>query len=167
MTASQTTSRITAAAVLLALAVAACVGGTGAAPQAPGPSATEVPVATESPATPTPSPLVASMEPPTAIPGTRDAVPGAYLQAAIADAASRAGVDPADVTVISTESRDWPSGALGCPVMGFMYTDMVTPGYRIVVEAGGTTYDYRAASRGAGDVRLCENPLGPNPQGSG
>jgi hypothetical protein len=119
------------------------------------------------PATPTPSALEASMEPPTAIPGMNDAIPAAYLDAAIKDAASRAGVDPGAVTVLSTEARDWPSGALGCPVMGFLYTDMITPGYRIVVEAGGTTYDYRAASRGAGEVRLCENPQGPNPQGSG
>jgi hypothetical protein len=107
------------------------------------------------------------MEPPTAIPGTTAAIPGAYLEAAIEDAASRAGVDPGEVTVVSTESRDWPSGALGCPVLGFLYTDMITPGYRIVVEAGGATYDYRAASRGAGEVRLCEHPLGPDPQAPG
>ncbi len=107
------------------------------------------------------------MEPPTTIPGTSDSIPGAYIDSAIADAASRAGVGPGDVRVISTEARDWPNGALGCPVLGYLYAEMITPGYRIVVEAGGTTYDYRAASRGAGEVRLCENPLGPSPQGAG
>ena len=158
--------RLPAAIVCIALAAAACTGGTGAASPAMTPvPATPVP-ATPVP-TPVPTPLIASMEPPTAIPGTTNAIPGSYLEAAIADAAARAGVDPVEVTVISTESRDWPSGALGCPVVGFMYTDVITPGYRIVVEAGGTTYDYRAASRGAGEVRLCENPLGPNPQGPG
>ncbi len=149
--------RLPAAIVFIVLAAAACTGGTAAA----SPTITPVP-ATPAPATPVPSPLVASMEPPTAIPGTTNGIPGLPLEAAIADAAARAGVDPADVTVISTESRDWPSGALGCPVMGFMYTDMITPGYRIVLEAGGATYDYRAtAMGGGGDVRLCERPLGP------
>ena len=153
----RSTPRPLAAIVSIALAAAACTGGAGAAP----PAITPVP-ATPAPATPVPSPLIATMEPPTTIPGTTNAIPGSYLEAAIADAAARAGVDPVDVSVISAESHDWPSGALGCPVLGFLYTDMITPGYRIVVEAGGTTYDYRAAARGAGDVRLCENPLGPS-----
>lgn len=154
--------RLPAAVGVIVLVTAACTSGAGTGlptASAPHPSAPAV-----APATPTPSPSLplASPAPPTHGESTAGAIPGAYLEAAIADAASRAGVDPADVTLVSTESRDWPSGALGCPVLGVMYVDMITPGYRIVVEAAGTTYDYRAASRGAGHVRLCENPLGPN-----
>ncbi len=152
--------RLPAALVLVALAIAACSSGAGPATPTSAAASPSAP-ATLAPATPAPSTLVASMEPPTAIPGTSDAIPAPYLEAAIADAASRAGVEPADVILVSAESRDWPSGALGCPVMGFMYTDVITPGYRIVVEAGGATYDYRAGTRGTGEVRLCENPLGP------
>ena len=38
-----------------------------------------------------------------------------------------------------------------------MYTQVITPGYRVVVEAGGTEYDYRASTKSS-DVRWCENP---------
>jgi len=40
--------------------------------------------------------------------------------------------------------------------MGFMYTDVITPGYRVVLEAGGTTWDYRGSAR-SGSVSWCEN----------
>lgn len=153
-------SRLTATLMLVALAMQACSSGAGPTAPVSGVASPPVPV-TLAPTTPAPSPLVASIEPPTAIPGTNDAIPASYIEAAIADAASRAGVGPADVIVVSAQSRDWPSGALGCPVMGFMYTDMITPGYRIVVEAGGQSYDYRAAARGPGEIRLCDKPLGP------
>ena len=73
------------------------------------------------------------------------------------DAAARAGVDPAEVTVVSAEAVTFPDGGLGCPEPGMMYTQVLTPGYRVVVEAGGREYDYRAGARG-GAVRWCENP---------
>jgi hypothetical protein len=88
-----------------------------------------------------------------------DGVPQDALQAAIADAAKRAGGDPSQVTVVSGEVRDWPDGSLGCPRKGVMYIQVITPGYRIVVEAGGRTYDYRGTLRGH-EANLCEN-LGP------
>ena len=84
-------------------------------------------------------------------------MPSTVIEAAVADAASRAGVDPTEVTVVSAESVTFPDGGLGCPEPGMMYTQVLTPGYRVVVEAGGTEYDYRAGARGGG-VRWCENP---------
>jgi hypothetical protein len=87
-------------------------------------------------------------------------VPPEIVQAAVDDAASRAGVDPGAVTVVSAEAMTFPSGALGCPQPGQMYTDALTPGYTVVVEAGGTRYNYRASVKG-GNVRWCENPPGP------
>jgi hypothetical protein len=84
-------------------------------------------------------------------------VPPAILQAAIDDAAARASVDSGSVTVVSALAVTWPNGALGCPQPGMMYTEVLTPGYHVVVEAGGTEYDYRAGARGGG-VRWCENP---------
>jgi hypothetical protein len=87
------------------------------------------------------------------------AVPEAVVTAAVADAADRAGVDPAAVVVVSTEARDFPDGSLGCPEPGMLYTQAITPGYRVVVEADGTRYDYRASARGGADsLRWCERP---------
>jgi hypothetical protein len=86
-------------------------------------------------------------------------VPQSVIDAAIADAATRVGADPAAVTVVTAEAVTWPDGALGCPEPGHMYTQMVTPGYHVVVDAGGTRLDYRAGRQGT--VSLCANPRGP------
>jgi hypothetical protein len=89
-----------------------------------------------------------------------DGVPPEVVQQAVTDAATRAGVEASAVKIVSAEAVTWPNGAAGCPRMGFMYTDVITPGYHVVVEAGGTTYDYRGSQR-SGTINLCENPPGP------
>lgn len=136
-------TRAIAAGAFLALAVAACTGG--GATVSPSDAASSTPV--DQSAGPVP----------TVAPGVGQGVPPAVLQAAVADAAPRAGVDPGAVTVVSAEPVTFPNGGLGCPEPGMMYTDVLTPGYRVVVEAGGRQYDYRAGAKG-GAVRWCENP---------
>ena len=168
-TLSRTGTGILVAAVL-ALGVAACTAG-GAAPAssvAP-PTDPAAPVA-DSPtpsASVTPVPDITQKPGASRVPGLPgspapvdgEGVPPAVIQAAVDDAAARAGVDPAEVTVLSTEPVTWPNGALGCPKPGSMYTQALTPGYRVVVEAGGVRYDYRSSQQG--DVSWCENPPGP------
>jgi len=83
------------------------------------------------------------------------AIPARFRDEIIADAAQRAGVDPADVTVVSAEARTWGDGSLGCPQPGMYYTQVTVDGYQVIVSAGGNTYDYRV---GGGRPRLCENP---------
>jgi hypothetical protein len=90
-------------------------------------------------------------------PGVSQGVPPSVIEAAVADAAARAGVDPGEVTIVSAEAVTFPDGGLGCPEPGMMYTQVLTPGYRVVVEAGGREYDYRSGAKG-GTVRWCENP---------
>jgi len=85
-------------------------------------------------------------------------VPQAYLAAVIQDAAARAGVDPADVTVITGQEMIWPDGSLGCAEPGGIYTQALVPGYWVIVEAGGAAYDYRLSDKG--NFRLCESPFG-------
>jgi hypothetical protein len=139
---------------LVAIAAGACTAGSPAGATSSGlPSAPP-----EGSAAPTPilTPIpVLSPGNPTPVTGTGE-VPGSVIDAAKADAAERAGVDVADVTLVSADAIDWPSGALGCPRMGFLYIDVITPGFRVVVRAGDRDYDYRAARDGA--IRWCENP---------
>ena len=80
-------------------------------------------------------------------------VPARILDEIVADAAKRAGVDAAAVTVLSAEQRTWGDASLGCPQPGMYYTQVTVDGYRVVVSAGGVQYDYRA---GAGRLRVCE-----------
>jgi len=95
----------------------------------------------------------------TPVPGDDGAVPDPVVAAVIADAAVLTGAAPAGITVVTATSVTWPNGALGCPQPGFAYTEMVEPGYRVVVKAAGTTLDYRVGA--GGTPQLCTNPPGP------
>ena len=66
------------------------------------------------------------------------------------------GVDLTTATVVTAEAVEWPDGSLGCPERDMMYTQVITPGYHVVISAGGVEYDYRATD--AGQVRLCKAP---------
>jgi hypothetical protein len=90
-------------------------------------------------------------------------VPTALMAKATADLAEQTGLDPTTFKTVRSEQAQWPDGSLGCPVPGFLYTQVVTPGYWIVIEAGGKTYDYRATE--TGDLRLCTQPNPKPPSG--
>jgi hypothetical protein len=66
------------------------------------------------------------------------------VRRAIEEAARTTGVEPGSVRVISVEARDWPDASLGCPKPGMMYAQVITPGFLIVLEAGGRRLEYHA-----------------------
>jgi hypothetical protein len=75
---------------------------------------------------------------------------------AVNDLANRRNLDVSEISIVEVEEVEWRSSALGCPQPNVRYLEVVTPGYRILLEAGGETYDYRASRQGA--LRLCEDP---------
>lgn len=97
-------------------------------------------------------PFATSTRGPIASSGTPADVSAARWGAIVADLSGRnVGGEP---EIVSAESLTWPNGALGCPKPGNSYTQAVVEGMRVVVTAGGTTYDYRF---GRGDApTLCE-----------
>lgn len=64
------------------------------------------------------------------------------------DLARRALVKHDAITVVSATEQEWPNGALGCPQPGEMYTQMIVPGYRVVMQAAGNRYAYHSDRRG-------------------
>jgi len=66
----------------------------------------------------------------------------ALVAQAIADLALRATVDPATIQVLDVAEQSWPDASLGCPQEGQLYAQVLTDGYRIVLEAGGQRYAY-------------------------
>lgn len=56
--------------------------------------------------------------------------------------ASRLDVPVENVTVVDGEEVTWSSTALGCPAPDMFYAQMMTPGYRIILEADGERYRY-------------------------
>jgi len=69
------------------------------------------------------------------------------------DLASRLDLDSAEISVVSVEAVDWPDASLGCPEPGRLYAQVITPGYRILLEARGQRYEYRADSEATQVVR--------------
>lgn len=118
---------------------------------APGPSAQRTaaaPTISESAARPSPSPAARRplQSPAAKLPAKGADLSGAdgVVAAAVADAAARGGVPVEAVRVVQVEPRDWPDSSLGCPRPGMGYAQVITPGYLIILEAGGQTLEYHA-----------------------
>ncbi|HEX2325676.1 MAG TPA: hypothetical protein VHQ00_09770 [Chloroflexota bacterium] len=79
-------------------------------------------------------------------PPAQSVPPAALLASVRADAARRAGVAEGEVRVVRSEGREWPDGGLGCPRPGEFYIQVITPGYLIVLQAGGRQYEYHTDS---------------------
>lgn len=128
-----------------------CAGpAAGTPPPKPGDTPTPQPTGTP-PAEPTTS------EPrPSPAPGSASVPPEAAkpLEASKKDLARRLGISADEVSLVSVEKVDWPDTSLGCPEPGKVYAQVITPGYRIVLQAKGQTYRYHT-DRGQ-NVVLCE-----------
>jgi hypothetical protein len=107
-------------------------------------------------ATAGPSPIVAPLASAVA-----SAVPGPNLSpdqqqavaAAVQDAATRLGVAAGDIGVQQVEEREWGDSSLGCPQPGLLYSQVVTPGFLIVINSRGKQLEYHSDMRGR--VVLC------------
>ena len=155
--------------LLIGLTIGLALSGCAAGPASPAAAPTRTPAPSTpptraplptivSPLSPLPTPMKPSA-PPTALPGSRAVQPGTdpvalqETNAAIDDLSKRTGIPKSDIKVVSVEAVQWPDTSLGCPQPDKMYAQVVVPGYRIILEAGGQTYDYHSAGAGVG---LCQ-----------
>lgn len=123
---------------------------------APAPTATDLPteiIEPISPISPVPTAeesvaasIVENMNP---IQGSEEA-----LTAALDDLSQQSGVPLDQISLVSIEARQWSDASLDCPQEGFMYAQVITPGYLIILEAAGTEYRYHTDQ--ATTVILCE-----------
>jgi hypothetical protein len=135
-----TSLRITAILAVLAAACGAVVEG----PATPQPI-----VSTPTPAVSLPAvPPVVSPSPSPDSSSNAEAQPA--VDAAMRDAAGRLSVasGAGDIHVQQVDARQWPDSSLGCPRQGVMYSQIVTPGYLIVISGAGKQLEYHADSRG-------------------
>ena len=145
-------------AILLSIVLVACAGAP-ASPLAPTPASTSAPTVipqlsvTPIPTTttsPTPAvspesttiPIMSPIEIPTEL--------QPYAESAIQIAAEALGVDPDDVTILSIQSATGRNSSLGCPKPGFMYLQVITPGYLVKVEVAGQQHEVHMNERGHG-----------------
>ncbi|MCY4080515.1 MAG: hypothetical protein OXF54_09745 [Caldilineaceae bacterium] len=77
------------------------------------------------------------------------------VERAKVDLMQTAGADSDEITLVSTEEVEWGDTSLGCPHPDEMYAQMITPGYFIVLESGGNTYDYHTSDDPEGPLVQC------------
>ncbi len=70
---------------------------------------------------------------------------------AVKDLASKLGVEANNIVVATSEDAMWPDAGLGMPEPGKMYAQMLTDGFRVVLEAAGKKYEYHF---GGGSVKM-------------
>jgi hypothetical protein len=88
-------------------------------------------------------------------------VPREVIDSLIAYAAQQLVIDPGDVRVEQASPWSWPDTAFGCPEPGKTYSQVVTDGYWVILEAHGQTLDLRVALDGA--VTECRLPEDRSP----
>jgi hypothetical protein len=96
--------------------------------------------------TPTPATEPTGVEPPAE---AKEAV-----RLARENLAQKLGLAPETVRLVSVEAVEWRDTSLGCPQRGMMYAQVITPGFRVVLEAEGKKYDYHTDT--GRFVVLCE-----------
>lgn len=89
----------------------------------------------------TPDPTVVSPPQEMPLPGGIDPS-NAIVQEARRDLAARLSMDISAITVVSVVAQEWRDSSLGCPAPGMAYLTVITPGYQVVMEAGGESYTY-------------------------
>jgi hypothetical protein len=77
---------------------------------------------------------------------------------AIEALAHRLGVGVDLVELRRTTAVDWPDGSLGCPREGESYSQVVTPGFLVRLQADGQVYSVHT---GGGRAVVCETGLRP------
>lgn len=88
-------------------------------------------------------------QPPAATPPSVAAViPDEVIERLRAEAAREADVTFDAVRVLESEAVTWPDSGLGCSGPDESTLQVLTPGYRVVLDAGGRRLEYRGDSRG-------------------
>jgi hypothetical protein len=98
------------------------------------------------------SPLPAAGSTPTPASG---GAPAALTDRAVAALSKQLGIPPADIKIASSEAVEWSDASLGCPEPDMSYVQVITPGYRIVLQAGDKLYEYHTGAGDAAQVRHC------------
>jgi hypothetical protein len=138
---------------LLAIGVIAGLLATGCAEPPTSPAPGRAPASPTRPASPqpnTPSPAAAAPAKPAAL--TAGPADSEVVSQAKSDLAKRIGVAVGEIKTRSVEEVNWPDASLGCPEPDMMYAQVVTPGQRIVLEAGDQMYEYHS---GGANVVFC------------
>jgi hypothetical protein len=71
------------------------------------------------------------------------------------DLAQRLTISPNQIILVEATEAEWSDSSLGCPQPGIEYLQVITPGFRMVLEVYGTQYEYH--SNRDTYILYCEN----------
>lgn len=71
--------------------------------------------------------------------------PGSPAAIAATTVAQQTGSSVDAVVIRSVEAQNFGDSSLDCPQPGMAYLQVITPGYKVVAEAAGKTFDVRVA----------------------
>ena len=60
------------------------------------------------------------------------------------DLAEKLNLQVENIQLVKQEAVDWPDSSLGYPEEGMMYSQVITPGFRIILKADGKFYEYHS-----------------------
>jgi len=83
------------------------------------------------------------------------------IEKAKADLAQQLAISVTEINLTEATSVTWSDSSLGCPQEGMVYAQVLTPGYLILLEHGGNTFEYHAST--SDSIITCENPFPPVP----
>ncbi len=139
----------------LVLVVAAC--GTRAEPALHTEAGTPPtgPAVEESPLSPPPTPTrpepVEQSRSPIAVPFE---APSEVVEAAREHVATQMDISTEAMEVVATAAVEWSDASLGCPDPGKLYAQVITPGYRIILEVEGREIEVHTDQEGR-NVVIC------------
>jgi hypothetical protein len=81
------------------------------------------------------------------------------IETAKEDLAQRLSISVTQINVVQAIEVEWSDASLDCPQPGMDYIQVLTPGYRILLEAGGQEYEYH--SNRDTYVVYCQDPIPP------
>lgn len=71
----------------------------------------------------------------------------AIVARCMAELAQRLTLPAQAITLVDAQATTWPDAALGMPEIGKMYAQVLTPGWKIILDARGTQYLYTAGAK--------------------
>lgn len=80
------------------------------------------------------------------------------------DLANRLAISVEEITLVEAIAMEWSDSSLDCPQPGMSYIQVITPGYRIVLQSNEQMYEYHTNRDGY--FVYCENqspPIVPKP----
>ncbi len=103
---------------------------------------------------------------PTELPDTgdvgtpQDLPPRAVLEA-VDRLSQELGVTVEEIEIVEFEQVEWPDACLGVPQEGQACAQVITPGFRVVLEANGQQYEFRSDQEGVIIVQAPPGEVSP------